>query len=129
MSDLFGDPFEEALNLQRAAAAEGFDWDDPAALWDKLAEEIAELREARGAAHREEELGDLLFMAVNLARHLGVEPARALHGANEKFGRRYAHVVAHATALPGLGDPARLVQMEVLWQEAKALEKLGKKPA
>jgi uncharacterized protein YabN with tetrapyrrole methylase and pyrophosphatase domain len=118
------DPLEQALRLQREAAAEGFDWTDEAGLWDKLAEEIGELRQAPDAAGRAEELGDLLFMVVNLARHLGVEPAAALTAANAKFSRRYGHIVKNFDDLPPLGDPARLEAMEHLWQAAKGLERL-----
>lgn len=118
-----GDPFSEARTMQAAAAEQGFDWDDPQGLWDKLAEEIGELREAADPAHRQEELGDLLFMIVNIARHLGLDPVAALAGANAKFRRRYGHVAAHLEGLPPLGDPQRLVAMEALWQQAKRLER------
>ena len=117
------DPFADALAQQAAAAAQGFDWDDAQGLWDKLAEEIAELRAAGDAAHRAEELGDLLFMIVNIARHLGLDPAAALAGANAKFRRRYGHVAAALDRLPPLGDPRRIAAMEARWQEAKALER------
>jgi uncharacterized protein YabN with tetrapyrrole methylase and pyrophosphatase domain len=120
------EPLAEALRLQRQAAAEGFDWTDPAGLWDKLAEEIGELQQAPDAANRAEELGDLLFMVVNLARHLEVEPAQALAAANAKFSRRYAHILKHLETLPPKGDPARLDRMEALWQEAKRLERYKK---
>lgn len=120
------EPLAEALRLQLDAAAEGFDWNDPAGLWDKLAEEIAELRGAVTAAGRAEELGDLLFMVVNLSRHLGIDPAAALAAASAKFSRRYAHVAAHIEGLPPLGDAARLERMEDLWQEAKKLEQYKK---
>ncbi|MBV8063638.1 MAG: MazG family protein [Nevskia sp.] len=113
---------EEAQRLQLEAAAEGFDWNDPAGLWDKLAEEIGELQQAPDAASRAEELGDLLFMVVNLARHLGVDPAAALAAANAKFSRRYGHILRQLQTLPPKGDPARLERMEALWQEAKRLE-------
>ncbi|HEY1076236.1 MAG TPA: MazG nucleotide pyrophosphohydrolase domain-containing protein [Fontimonas sp.] len=119
------DPLDEALQLQREAARLGFDWRHLDELWDKLAEEALELQQAakqsRDAA--EDELGDLLFMAVNLARHLGVEPAAALRRANAKFSRRFAHVQAGLAGLPPLGDPRRLDAMEVRWIEAKRFEK------
>jgi uncharacterized protein YabN with tetrapyrrole methylase and pyrophosphatase domain len=117
------DPLAEALRLQREAAAEGFDWTDPAGLWDKLAEEIGELKGAPDAAGRTEELGDLLFMVVNLARHLGVDPATALASANAKFQRRYGYILEHLQELPPRGAHGRLERMEALWQRAKALEK------
>ena len=104
------DPFSAATALQAAAAEHGFDWDEPQGLWDKLAEEIAELRDAAEPAHRQEELGDLLFMIANIARHLGLDPARALDAANTKFRRRYGHVAAHLDELPPLGDPQRRFQ-------------------
>lgn len=120
------EPLAEALRLQLEAAAEGFDWTDPAGLWDKLAEEIGELQQAPDAANRAEELGDLLFMVVNLSRHLGVDAVAALTAANAKFKRRYAHILEHLDRLPPKGDPARLDRMEALWQEAKRLERYKK---
>ena len=119
-------PLDQALRLQLAAAAEGFDWTDPAGLWDKLAEEILELRQAPDAANRAEELGDLLFMVVNLSRHLGIDAAAALTAANAKFSRRYAYIQERLSELPTLGDPLRLERMETLWQEAKKLERYKK---
>lgn len=116
------EPLAEALRVQLAAAAEGFDWTDPAGLWDKLAEEIVELQQAPDAANRAEELGDLLFMVVNLSRHLGVDAAAALTAANAKFSRRYGYIQERLSELPPLGDPLRLERMENLWQQAKKLE-------
>ena len=119
------DPLQQAAQVQRAAAREGFDW--PAGhrgLWDKLAEEIRELRAVRGDRRRAaEELGDLLFMAVNLSRHLRVDARRALAGATRKFQRRYAHILRHADTLPPRGSRRRLARMEALWLEAKRREK------
>ena len=112
-----------ALQLQHEAAAQGFDWDRPEPLWQKLDEEIAELKEVVcDRVRATDELGDLLFMVVNLARHLIVDPDQALLQANEKFSRRFAHVIAEAEHLPPIGDPARLEAMESLWQKAKSRE-------
>ena len=118
---------EEALRLQREAAELGFDWRHLDELWDKLAEESAELREAAAQSREaaQDELGDLLFMAVNLARHLGVDAEAALAGANAKFRRRFAHVCAARDQLPPLGDPTRLDAMEARWLEAKRAERGG----
>ncbi|MFA5940289.1 MAG: MazG nucleotide pyrophosphohydrolase domain-containing protein [Sinimarinibacterium sp.] len=120
-----GEPLKEALRLQHEAAALGFDWRHLDELWDKLAEEVGELQQAaRGSRDEaEDELGDLLFMAVNLARHLGVDPVSALARTNAKFIRRFAHIAAQLEKLPPMGDARRLDAMEALWQDAKRLEK------
>ena len=121
------EPLRRARAVQRAAARHGFDWPprDPR-LWRKLAEEIGELRRVRHDPRRaRDELGDLLFMAVNLARHLRVDASGALRDAVRKFERRFAHVMRHARSLPRRGDPRRLDAMEALWQEAKRLEARG----
>lgn len=118
------EPLRRAVRIQRAAARQGFDWPagDPR-VWAKLAEEIGELRRVCGDRRRAaEELGDLLFMVVNLSRHLRVDAAAALAYATAKFEGRYGHVRAHARGLPPRGDPRRLERMEQLWQEAKRLE-------
>jgi ATP diphosphatase len=122
------EPLRRAARVQRAAARQGFDWPrGDAALWDKLLEEIGELR---AVAHKPrlaaEELGDLLFMVVNLSRHLNVDAAQALGLALRKFQRRYAYVLKHRRGLPPKKDPTRLLRMEELWQEAKRLERPGK---
>jgi uncharacterized protein YabN with tetrapyrrole methylase and pyrophosphatase domain len=116
-------PLAAAMKMQRAAARQGFDWRELADLWPKLAEEIAELRAARTSKERREELGDLLFMLVNLARHLKLDPASALAAANRKFARRYGYIQKHRDSLPPLGDPRRLDAMELLWTQAKLRER------
>jgi uncharacterized protein YabN with tetrapyrrole methylase and pyrophosphatase domain len=115
------DPVSDSLELQRDAAALGFDWNCADDLWAKLAEEIGELREARtqGEARVLDEFGDLLFVAINLSRHLRVDPARALAHANEKFRRRFAVVMAGREQWDALQGPARLDAMERLWRQAK----------
>ena len=115
------DPLRRATAVQRAAARTGFDWPpgDPA-LWRKLHEEIRELRAvARDHARAREELGDLLFAVVNVARHLRVDAGAALGAAIRKFDRRYAYVMRGAKALPPKGDRRRLAAMERRWQAAK----------
>ncbi|HEY0265805.1 MAG TPA: nucleoside triphosphate pyrophosphohydrolase [Rhizomicrobium sp.] len=112
-----------AEKLQRRAASVGFDWNDPEHVLDKIAEEAREVLDARTDAEREEEIGDLLFVVANLARHLKVDPEAALRAANAKFTRRFRHI---ETALgPRMGS-AGLEEMEALWQEAKGAEKLAK---
>jgi XTP/dITP diphosphohydrolase/ATP diphosphatase len=112
----------EAGKLGSRAAKVGFDWPDANGLFAKLDEEIGELRrEVDGAAAApevEEELGDLLFTAVNLARHLKVDPEQALRGANAKFRRRFRAMESEAgghEVLAGL-EPEEL---ERLWTRAK----------
>lgn len=118
------EPLREAARVQRAAARQGFDWPaGHAGVWRKLVEEIAELRSARGGRRRAEEFGDLLFMMVNLSRHLGVDARAALAAATRKFRRRYGYILRHAASLPPLGHRRRLARMETLWQEAKRREK------
>ncbi|MGQ0696948.1 MAG: MazG nucleotide pyrophosphohydrolase domain-containing protein [Panacagrimonas sp.] len=115
------DPVRDALDLQHDAAALGFDWNHADELWAKLDEEIGELREStsQGEARVLDEFGDLLFVAINLARHLRVDPTQALTHANEKFRRRFAHVLAGRDRWDHLQSAARIEQMEKLWQEAK----------
>jgi uncharacterized protein YabN with tetrapyrrole methylase and pyrophosphatase domain len=108
----------EAQQISSKAAAVGFDWENPGQVLDKLDEELRELAEAREngtPAELEGELGDLLFVLVNLARFLKVDPEQALRKTNAKFRKRFAFVESHTT-LPG----ATLPEMEALWQEAKA---------
>lgn len=115
------DVLARAADVQTRAAAQGFDWPDLGGVWEKLSEEIGELRAAGNAAERQEELGDLLFMVVNLARHLDVDPGVALAAAVQKFERRFAYVMA-AERLPPQGDARRLVVMEDRWRTAKRKE-------
>jgi MazG family protein len=109
----------EAQDIGSKVAKVGFDWPEISQVYDKLSEEIQELHHARDAAHREEEIGDLLFVAVNLARHLGVDAEQALRKANAKFRRRF-EFVENALASDGvpLGE-ATLDQMEEKWRIAK----------
>jgi MazG family protein len=119
---------KRAQKLQKRAAKVGFDWSVGAAprILEKIEEEIGELKRARArkdAAATSDELGDLFFALVNLARHLSVDAETALGGTNEKFIRRFRHIERSLAAAGKRTETARLPAMERLWQEAKALER------
>lgn len=112
----------EAQQLTAKAAKVGFDWPEAGQVVQKLEEETAEFRDARAVGSRdrmEDELGDLLFVVVNLARWHQVDAEQALRRANAKFRRRFGHV--ERALGPRLGE-AGLDEMEGLWLEAKGLE-------
>jgi nucleoside triphosphate diphosphatase len=117
-----------ALKLQTRAAKVGFDWNDVRAALVKLREEIAEVEAEIGGGSSDalsDEVGDLLFAVVNLARHLEVDPETALRAANAKFMRRFTHIETRL-AEDGRGpEGADLEEMEALWVEAKRLERIG----
>ena len=113
-----------AEKLQRRASSIGFDWNNADLVVDKIAEEAREVAQARAHAEREEEIGDLLFVVANLARHLKVDPEAALRAANAKFTRRFKHIEQELAAQGKAPGSASLQEMEALWQEAKALEKV-----
>ena len=106
---------ERAQKLQRRAARTGFDWPDVAGPRAKIDEELAELDAETEAAAREEELGDLLFALVNLARHLNIDAEEALRKANRKFEARFRAIEKE----PGF-DALSLDEKEALWLRAKA---------
>lgn len=112
-----------AEKLQKRAARVGFDWPDIAGVLDKVQEELAEveaeLATAAAPTAVAEEIGDLLFAVVNLARHAGVEAETALRGANLKFERRF-HAVEQALAAQGKRpEQASLEEMDALWERSK----------
>jgi ATP diphosphatase len=114
-----------ALKLQNKASKVGFDWNDPRAVLHKIREEADEIEAALdgdATAAAAEEVGDLLFAAVNLARHLRADPEAVLRGTNRKFERRFA-AIEHALAAEGKKpQDATLAEMDALWDEAKARE-------
>ena len=117
-----------AVKLQGRAARVGFDWPSTDEVLAKLAEEMAELTEARAqlsARAVEEEFGDLLFVMANLARHLKIDPEAALRAASRKFTRRFGRIedwLAEAGKTPADSD---LAEMDALWNRAKTEEKAG----
>jgi MazG family protein len=120
----------EAFQLTTKAARVGFDWPDAAAVLAKLDEEVAELKQAvaegKDAAAVNDEVGDLLFVAVNVARLLGADPESALKAANRKFRRRFRHVEAGLRAQGRAPAESSLEEMDRLWDEAKARERKPK---
>ena len=116
-----------ATKLQRKAAQVGFDWAAPMAVLEKIAEELTELRnelEAGATPTRlTEELGDVLFACVNLARHLAVEPESALRLANLKFERRFRRIETWLKAASRSFQQVGLAELDALWERAKAEER------
>ncbi len=136
-------PLERAYKLQKKAAKVGFDWARAGDVWAKLREELAESEQAcealaagggaaeaaeaaegtAGRAALEEELGDLLFSVVNISRFLHVDPAIALHSANEKFSRRFRRVEKRMAESGKEMSAENMGLMDGLWNEAKSAER------
>ena len=113
-----------AEKLQRQAAAVGFDWEHTEDVIAKIEEEIRELSAARGRLDAErEEIGDLLFALVNLARRLRIDPEGALRAANNKFARRFREIEQALAANGRKPSDATLEELDALWDEAKAKER------
>ncbi len=112
----------QAQQLQDRAGRVGFDWDDIRGVWDKVYEEVQELHAAKDEAETQDEVGDLLFAAVNLARWLKVDAESALRGTNQKFRRRFAHVEKRARETGQQLMDMKLPEMDLFWDEAKKLE-------
>jgi MazG family protein len=122
-------PLDRAWKLQKKAAKAGFDWPDMAGVIEKIREELGEAEEAirEGRGERiEEELGDLLFAAVNLCRYLKVEPSVALQKTNAKFTRRFQHVEQGMRETGAEMKAENLALMDGFWDEAKRGE--GRSP-
>jgi ATP diphosphatase len=126
-----------AVKLQDKAAKVGFDWPALAPVFDKLKEELAELEQAiaagdgEHAAHKTkigEELGDLLFVVANVARHLKVDPEAALRSANQKFVRRFRRIEELLAAQGRTPGQSTLAEMDRLWDRAKAEERAVPSP-
>ncbi len=110
----------EANKLTRKAAKVGFDWENTEQIFEKLREETKELKKAMSADENiEEEIGDLLFVVVNLARKLDVEPETALKKTNRKFRRRFKFIETELKKLGKNLENSNLGEMDALWNEAK----------
>src|SRR3979490_2880700 len=122
----------EAHQISTKVARVGFDWTQIKDIFEKLQEEVDELREAISThadtndetdhAHIREEIGDLLFVITNIARRLNVEPEAALKLSNRKFRRRFAHIETRLREQHRKFDQTSLEELEELWQEAKTKE-------
>ena len=109
-----------AMTISKTAAKAGFEWDDMAGVWEKVHEELDELKEAVASgdrAHAQDELGDLLFTLVNVARWCEIAPEEGLAGTNRRFLDRFSRVEA---ALEGKLQGRSISELEGLWQQAKA---------
>jgi MazG family protein len=116
----------KASRLTEKAARVGFDWRRTEDVFDKLDEEVAELREAVAegdAEHVHEEIGDLLFTIANIARKVNVNPEEALQSTNRKFMRRFESMEARVREREQNLDQLELEEMDRLWDDAKAAER------
>jgi len=118
-----------ALKLQKRAARVGFDWPETTMVLDKIKEEADELVEAKDdltADEIEEEMGDLLFVMANLARHLKIDPEAALRRANSKFVRRFEYIEDQLRLRGKTPDQSSLEEMDAIWNEIRQVDKAAK---
>ncbi len=116
----------KAYRIQDKVKGVGFDWEAPHQVWDKVTEEMEELKNevGKGAPHRkiEEEFGDLLFALINYARFINVNPENALERTNKKFVKRFEHLEKQAKLAGKDLKKMNLAEMDVFWNEAKDME-------
>ena len=120
------EPMLEGLKLQQKASKVGFDWNNPHSVIAKIREELEEVEgEIQNGTQTdlEDEIGDVLFAAINLARHLDVDPGNALRRCNRKFRNRFAHIEKNIADHGETMQSAELDLMEQLWSEAKSAAK------
>ena len=115
----------KAYRIQEKASGVGFDWERPEQVWEKLMEELGELREMVEAGaeqkRKEDELGDLMFAVINYARFIGVNPEDALESTNRKFIKRFKYLEEKARGEGRALHEMTLAEMDVYWNEAKSL--------
>jgi len=115
----------EGNKITKKAAKVGFDWENPDQVFEKLDEEVVELKKAIGSDEKkniEEEIGDLLFVVVNLARKLGVEPENALKKTNRKFRKRFRFIEEELKLQVKTFEDVNLEEMDGLWNKAKSAD-------
>ena len=115
-------PLERAYKIQKKAAKVGFDWPDEQGVWEKVHEEIDEVKNVSpdDPGHLKEEIGDLLFSVVNISRYLGVDPADALHDCNRKFSSRFSFVEEKMKEENLEMNQRNFEKMDQLWEESKS---------
>jgi len=116
-------PLKKAIVLQKEAAKHHFDAVKIDDMWDKIYEELEELKAENTKKCREEELGDILFSVVNVSRHLGIDPSTALGKANSKFANRFTYVMDSMEKNNISFSKDTLKEMDSYWNEAKQNEK------
>lgn len=128
LKDFYDESRENVLHnsslIQEKCAKVGFDWPDASPVFDKVTEELAEIKEAianpnKSAQHVQDELGDLLFACVNLCRHLKVVPEEALAQANQKFINRFQLVEIMLKDADKAFEDTNLQELEAYWQQVK----------
>lgn len=119
-------PLERSLQIQKKAAAEGFDWQDAAGVFAKFEEELEELRNAADESREsgekdllEDEIGDMFFTLVNISRYLGIDPSAALHRCNRKFVGRFKFIEKTLKDEESSFSSAGIEKLESIWQESK----------
>jgi MazG family protein len=115
----------KAFRLQEKASKVGFDWNDISLVWDKVEEELAEVKELQSQNETdklEEEIGDLLFSIVNYTRFIGINPENALRRTNEKFVRRFQYVEKKIRESGRSITDSNLEEMDKYWEESKKTE-------
>ncbi len=119
-------PFVKAYRIQEKVKGVGFDWEKPEQVWDKVQEEMDELKYEVDNGHSKEkmenELGDLMFSIINYARFIGVNPEDALEKTNRKFIHRFQHLESKAKEIGKSLKDMSLDEMDVFWEEAKKME-------
>ncbi len=114
-------PFERSLRIQKQAAKFGFDWRNPAEVQEKMQEELNEVSDSQTPDEVQDELGDVLFVAVNLARKHNVSPTLALHQANEKFLKRFNWILDNIDEDNLPADPEKKRDfLDAMWERSKA---------
>lgn len=117
-----GPSLQIAYEIQKKAAEVGFDWNEPEPIWEKIQEEIKELQDAilnKDETEMENELGDILFSVINIARFYKISPELALHKTNQKFRNRFVFVESCVEKGKGSFEQYTLDELDVFWEEAK----------